>query len=293
MACLLQPECSFLHGFFRCKLPVEVVDVEVKVTSMQWTHIFKRDRTTQLTKCILWTTKICPHPNIIKKMKTFLEVENKMGPSIPMPAPNSQFRPPLPETNPNIHRTDKVEKRKTVSPKRKFRPVIPRVTATCPPLPQVLPKPSNEVPPTVRADTQWPGAGKMSGNLFEDRNWLLPKGYLAIENKTDDIDTPSPKEEPKVEKQPDNSKEEKCGWRPNCPFCKAKDKGGENPQQRPLPKLQAQKLDNMTKTRQQWEAEMERLNNKYNLDCFSNSELDSESDEGEEYQYEHRYETLI
>ena len=42
MACLLQPECSFLHGFFRCKLPVEVVDVEVKVMSMQGTHIFKR-----------------------------------------------------------------------------------------------------------------------------------------------------------------------------------------------------------------------------------------------------------
>ena len=30
MACLLQPECNFLHGFFRCRLPVEVVDMEVK-----------------------------------------------------------------------------------------------------------------------------------------------------------------------------------------------------------------------------------------------------------------------
>ena len=49
----------------------------------------------------------------------------------------------------------------------------------------------------------------------------------------------------------------------------------------------------MTKTRQLWEVEMERLNNKYNLDCFSNSELDSESDEGEEYHYKHGYETLI
>ena len=38
---------------------------------------------------------------------------------------------------------------------------------------------------------------------------------------------------------------------------------------------------------------MERLNSKYNLDCFSNSELDSESDEGKQYQYEHGYETLI
>ena len=93
MACLLQPECNFLHGFFRCKLPVEAVDMEVKVMLMQGTHIFKRDRTTQLIKCIPWTTKIHPHPTIIKKIKTFLEVENKMGPTIPIPAPNSQFRP--------------------------------------------------------------------------------------------------------------------------------------------------------------------------------------------------------
>ena len=28
MACILQPECNFLHGYFRCWLPVEVVDME-------------------------------------------------------------------------------------------------------------------------------------------------------------------------------------------------------------------------------------------------------------------------
>ena len=49
----------------------------------------------------------------------------------------------------------------------------------------------------------------------------------------------------------------------------------------------------MTNTKQQWEAEMERLNSKYNLDCFSDFELDSESDEGEQCQYEHGYEALI
>ena len=38
---------------------------------------------------------------------------------------------------------------------------------------------------------------------------------------------------------------------------------------------------------------MERLNEKYNLDCFSSSELDLESVEGEQYHYEHGYETLI
>ena len=38
---------------------------------------------------------------------------------------------------------------------------------------------------------------------------------------------------------------------------------------------------------------MERLNEKYNLDCSSGSELDSESDEGEDYRYKHNYKRLI
>ena len=49
----------------------------------------------------------------------------------------------------------------------------------------------------------------------------------------------------------------------------------------------------MTKTKQQWEQEMERLNEKYKLDTFSDSELDSELDEDERYQNQHGYETLI
>ena len=42
----------------------------------------------------------------------------------------------------------------------------------------------------------------------------------------------------------------------------------------------------------EWDRKMERFNKKYNLDCFSSSELDSESD-GEDYRYVHKYKTLI
>ena len=61
--------------------------------------------------------------------------------------------------------------------------------------------------------------------------------------------------------------------------------------QKPTQEVQPGKYPSQAK--KQWEAGMERLNSKYNLDCFSNSELDSQSDEGEQYQYEHGYETLI
>ena len=298
MTCLLQPECNFLHGFIKCKLPVEVGDVEVKITSMQGTHIFKRDRMTQLIRCMPWTTKLCLHPNIIKKMKTFLEVENKLEPIIP--APVSQFRPPLPETNPNIRKGDSMEKRRRASPKKRFRPATPKATMVCPPLLQTVatpratmlyppflqtaPKPTNGADDTVtvREDTAWPSTGKMSGNLFEERNWVVPKNYLAIEGKREDATAKPPPKEPKMGEQNSNQKEEKCGWGPNCPFCKAQKKDVDPPhlqeqieyqQQKPLHILQAKRPEtlNITKTRQQWEEEMERLSTKYNLDCFSDS----------------------
>ena len=274
MACLLQAECNFLHGYFRCKLPVEVVDMEVKVTLMQGTHIFRKDRMTQLIRCMPWTTKLSPHPNIIKKMKTFLDVENKMGPIIS--APVSQFRPPLLETNPYISKDDSPEKRR-VSPKKRFGPATPKATMVCPPLLQItatpratavhppfsqtIPKPTNRTDDTVtvREDTPWPGTGKMSGNLFKERNWVLPKDYLAIEGKKEDatVAKPPPKEEHKRGEQTSNQKEEKCGRGPNCPFCKAQKKDVDPPnlqeqiddqQQKPLPKPQARRPEALNVT---------------------------------------------
>ena len=143
MTCLLQPECNFLHGFIRCKLLVEVVGMEVKITSMQGTQIFRRDRTTQLIKYTPWSTRLCLHPTIIKKMKTFLEVESKMR---PISTPGSQFRPPLPDTNPNIRKDTVTEKRKRAMPKKKLRPATPKPTAVHPPLPEASPKPKSDAP---------------------------------------------------------------------------------------------------------------------------------------------------
>ena len=120
-------------------------------------------------------------------MKTFLEVEGRMG-----PIPASQFRSPLPDTNPSVRKD--MEKRKRVVAKR-FRPsTAPKSTAVHLPATvskapaNVKPKtdvPENRPPPLgnlpVCESTLWPGAGKVSGNLFEDRNWLLPPNYLDSE----------------------------------------------------------------------------------------------------------------
>ena len=121
---------------------------------------------------------------------------------IPIPVPANQFRPPLPETNPNVRKNDMTEKTKRATPK-KFRPATPKITAMHSPLPEAPPKPKNSASSVpVREDTPWPSTGKMSGNLFEDRDWLLPKNYLVTENKEDtNIASARPplKEEPKAE----------------------------------------------------------------------------------------------
>ena len=63
--------------------------------------------------------------------------------------------------------------------------------------------------------------------------------------------------------------------------------------QKPNQETQTDQYLSQTKFCKQWEAEMEKLNVKYNLDCFPESELDLESGEGEQYRYEHGHETLI
>ena len=136
----------------------------------------------------------------------------------------------------------------------------------------------------------------MSGNLFEDRNWLLPPNYLdnSKENKTENEPKAAPSilsPKPQIKEGESNTSEqptEKCSWGPGFLFCKSqeqKQEQGKAQQQKLSPKAKQQAtrpktLDlNTTKAKQQWEEEMERLNSKYNLDCYSDSELDSESDE--------------
>ena len=154
MACILQPMCNFLHSYFRWCLPMEAVDIEVKITSMQGTHVFRRDQTTQLIKCTLWSSRLCSHPRIIKKMRTFLELEGKLGP-IPQSSSN-QFRPPQPDTNSNVKKVTKItEKRKRVAPMKRFKAKIvaePNSDMTTIQLPNtnVLMNAENQKTPTIR-----------------------------------------------------------------------------------------------------------------------------------------------
>ena len=122
MACILQPECNCLHGFFRCHLPVETVDVEVKITSMQGIHMFRGDRTCQIIKCNAWSPRLHPYLTLIKKMRTYLELEGKLGPKSKIQSQQNQSRPTHPITNPLVRREAKVtDKRRKLIPTKRYK----------------------------------------------------------------------------------------------------------------------------------------------------------------------------
>ena len=102
MACILKPECNYLHGYFRCLLPLETVDVEVKVKKMTGITMFRRGRNTQFILCNPWSTRLYPYPSLIRKMKTYLELEGKLGPKHrPQPQTQSQLLTSTPSKNNN------------------------------------------------------------------------------------------------------------------------------------------------------------------------------------------------
>ena len=87
MACILCPECNFLHGYLKCLLPMETVDMELKVKMMQSIHTIRQDRTSQVIKYNPCSTRLCLYPSLVRKMKTYLELEGRLGPK---PRPQSQ-----------------------------------------------------------------------------------------------------------------------------------------------------------------------------------------------------------
>ena len=120
MACILQHKSNFLDGFFRCHLLVEMVDAEVWITSMHGTHMFRRDRMCQIIKCNPWSTRLHLHPTLIKKMRTYLKLEGKLGPKF---QPQSeQSRPTQPNTNPCVRKETKVtDKRRKLIPTKRYK----------------------------------------------------------------------------------------------------------------------------------------------------------------------------
>ena len=158
----------------------------------------------------------------------------------------------------------------------------------------------------------------MSGNLFELRKyWPIPPTNNTMTATNPKLPIKIEPQEPNQQTSSTTAPiPEQCRWGPNCPICKnveedwdgkhekhfqqtnkniqmldTQQKNTQNPQctqdyqipQNPQP-TQTQSFDVLDRyaeqicLRREWEEKMERLNEKYGLDCFSDSEL--ELDEG-------------
>ena len=120
--------------------------MEVKVKAMQGIHTIWRDRTSQVIKCKSWSTRLCLYPSLIQKMKTYLELEGKLGPK-PRPKPQTRLQQTCPEqtqpqptkssTKPMIRKAPgpklKDKRKRTMIAKRRYKVRV--LTQPTPPIP--------------------------------------------------------------------------------------------------------------------------------------------------------------
>ena len=106
---------------------------------MQGIHAFRRDRTCQIIKYNLWSTRLHPHPTLIKKMKTYLELEGMLGPRSKIQSQQNQSRSAQPITNPLVRSEAKAtdKRKKLISTKRYKVQVVAK--------PESTPKASNMI----------------------------------------------------------------------------------------------------------------------------------------------------
>ena len=77
MACILMPQCNFVHRYFRCLLPEETVDIEVKVKTMKGIHTFRRDCTTQIIYCKPWHPRAKSLSILVRILQTYVELKDQ------------------------------------------------------------------------------------------------------------------------------------------------------------------------------------------------------------------------
>ena len=150
MACILQPECYFLYEFFRCHLPVEMVDLEVKITSMQVIHMFRRDRTCQIIKCNPWSTRLHPHPTLIKKIRSYPKLDENLGPKFKIQSQQNQSRPTQPITNSLVRREARAtDKRRILIPTKRNMVWVVAISESAPKASNMVMQTSTTAPSTT------------------------------------------------------------------------------------------------------------------------------------------------
>ena len=73
MACDLAPNCNFHFSYFSCNLPEDMIDVDITICTLKGIPTFRRDCTTQISKCSQWGSEVRLFPSLRKKMRQCIE----------------------------------------------------------------------------------------------------------------------------------------------------------------------------------------------------------------------------
>ena len=72
MVCKLSANCDLIFGILSCYPLDNIIDVDLRVCTLQGIHMCKKDRSTQVIKFSPWGTEVEPFPSLQKKMLEFL-----------------------------------------------------------------------------------------------------------------------------------------------------------------------------------------------------------------------------
>ena len=107
--------CSILFCYFSCNLSEDTIDVIVTIHTLKGIHTFRKDCTTQISKCSPWGSEVRPFPSPRKKMKDYLEerqtIDNPFSRSFPN-RPHPSLFAKQPNATPVKKRTVRTKPRK-------------------------------------------------------------------------------------------------------------------------------------------------------------------------------------
>ena len=73
MAREINAECNFFFGFMHTNFPVDTVDVELTLRTVQGIYIYHKDHTMETTIFTSASKSVTPFPSLRKKIKAFKE----------------------------------------------------------------------------------------------------------------------------------------------------------------------------------------------------------------------------
>ena len=72
MSCELTHNCDLIFGILNTNLPKDTIDVFLKVHTLLGIYIYKKDRSTQVSKYSPLGSEVKPFPSLQKKITEFL-----------------------------------------------------------------------------------------------------------------------------------------------------------------------------------------------------------------------------